>query len=193
MNGDDAIRSFGMANMLLKAELGEVERHYGIDLGLGNKSQQPIRSLESLFDLSVLAEAREMAAHYEVFYCLEKSIRSLVGDVLNPDDETDWWTSAHVPQQILDRVGERRRKEREEGITPRSSDAIDYTTFGELSEIIKKNWIQFGAVLNDVKAVEKVMMRLNTIRGPIAHCSPLAEDEVLRLSLTVRDWFRLLV
>jgi len=35
------------------------------------------------------------------------------------------------------------------------------------------------------------MANLNTLRGPIAHCSPLAPDEVLRLQLTVRDWFRL--
>jgi hypothetical protein len=26
----------------------------------------------------------------------------------------------------------------------------------------------------------------------VAHCSPLAEDEVLRLKLSVRDWFRLM-
>jgi hypothetical protein len=28
--------------------------------------------------------------------------------------------------------------------------------------------------------------------GPIAHCAPLAEDEVVRLRLSVRDWFRLM-
>jgi len=37
-----------------------------------------------------------------------------------------------------------------------------------------------------------VMGSLNTLRGPIAHCSPLAEDEALRLRLAVRDWFRLM-
>jgi hypothetical protein len=33
---------------------------------------------------------------------------------------------------------------------------------------------------------------LNTLRGPRAHCSPLAEDEVVRLLLEVREWFRLM-
>ena len=193
MKTDDALRSFGMANMLLHSELRQIEKRFSIDLGLDSDTSGDTRPLEHLFDLSVQAEAREMAVHYELFYCLEKSIRSVIDDVLNPDDETVWWGATHVPQTILDRVDERRRKEREEGITPRSTDAIDYTTFGELSEIIKMNWVQFGAILNDLKAVGKVMTRLNTLRGPIAHCSPLAEDEVLRLSLTVRDWFRLLV
>ena len=42
------------------------------------------------------------------------------------------------------------------------------------------------------KAVEKVMSTLNTLRGPIAHRSPLAQDEIVRLKLAVRDWFRLM-
>ena len=54
------------------------------------------------------------------------------------------------------------------------------------------SWPLFGSVLNDPKAVETVMARLNALRGPIAHCSPLADDEILRLSLTVKDWFRMM-
>ena len=193
MKIDDAIRSFGMTNMLVHSELHNVEKKYGVDLGLESDDLDDECQLENLFDLAVQKEAKEMATHYELFYCLEKSIRSLIEDVLNPDDATDWWEDKLVPSPILERVEKRRTKEKEEGITPRSSNPIDYTTFGELSEIIRKNWVLFGAILNDAKAVEKVLTRLNTLRGPIAHCSPLAEDEVLRLTLTVRDWFRLLV
>ena len=71
-------------------------------------------------------------------------------------------------------------------------ESIDYTTFGELGEIIKSNWDLFGSIFNSKKAVEKVMANLNALRNPIAHCSLLAEDEVLRLRLSVRDWFRLM-
>ncbi len=63
--------------------------------------------------------------------------------------------------------------------------------FGQLSGIISANWDVFGAVFSSAKAAERVMSALNTLRGPIAHCSPLAEDEVVRLRLTVADWFRL--
>jgi hypothetical protein len=83
------------------------------------------------------------------------------------------------------------QREREAGITPRSFDPLDYTNFGELGEIIKKNWSIFASIFNNVKAVEKVMFNLNTLRNPIAHCSLLAEDEKLRLELSLRDWFRL--
>jgi hypothetical protein len=80
------------------------------------------------------------------------------------------------------------RREIESGMTPRSDEMLDYTTFGELSQIIENNWDLFGSIL---KAVKRVMANLNTLRGPIANCSPLAEDEVVRLQLSVRDWFRL--
>ena len=77
-------------------------------------------------------------------------------------------------------------------MTLRSDDLIDYTTFGELGDIIRANEPIFGDTFKDLKAVSKVMFNLNTLRGPIAHCSPLAEDEVLRLQLSMWDWFRLM-
>ena len=42
------------------------------------------------------------------------------------------------------------------------------------------------------KAFSKIMTSLNTLRAPIAHCCILAEDEVVRLKLAVKDWFRLM-
>jgi hypothetical protein len=84
------------------------------------------------------------------------------------------------------------QREIDSGVTPRSEEPIDYTTFGQLSELIKVNWDVFGSIFSSVKAVGRVMANLNTLRGPIAHCSPLAEDEVVRLRLSVRDWFRLM-
>jgi hypothetical protein len=98
----------------------------------------------------------------------------------------------NVPEEVKREVAKRRKKETEAGVTRRSDDPIDFTTFGELSEIIKSNWDLFGAIFSDIKAVQSVMSRLNTLRGPVAHCVPLAEDEVLRLRLSVRDWFRLM-
>jgi hypothetical protein len=47
-------------------------------------------------------------------------------------------------------------------------------------------------MFSDPKAVRDTITRLNTLRAPIAHCSMLAEDEVLRLKLSLRDWFRLM-
>jgi hypothetical protein len=69
---------------------------------------------------------------------------------------------------------------------------IDYTNFGELGEIVRNNWEHFDTIFSSMKAFSKIMTSLNMLRGPIAHCCPLSEDEVVRLQLTVRDWFRLM-
>jgi hypothetical protein len=134
-----------------------------------------------------------MAKHYEVFYSLEKSIRALVSETLETAEKSAaWWHSARVPASIQVEVNGRVQKELDAGVTRRSSDELDYTTFGELSVLIGANWDLFGGMFNSKRAVEKVMANLNALRNPIAHCSPLAEDEQLRLRLTVRDWFRLM-
>lgn len=65
-------------------------------------------------------------------------------------------------------------------------------TFGHLGDIIRHNWALFGGILSNQKAMGRVMYSLNNLRGPIAHCGMLAEDEVDRLRLTVKDWFRVL-
>jgi hypothetical protein len=139
---------------------------------------------------AIRAEAAHMAPHYEVFYSLETTIRRSVREQMQGVHGDDWWDTK-VPQHLKAEAEKRREAEAAKGFTPRCADPLDFLTFGELGEIIKANWDDFGAVFISRRAVERVMADLNTIRGPIAHCSPLAEDEVVRLRLTVRDWFRL--
>jgi hypothetical protein len=102
-----------------------------------------------------------------------------------------WWNDSVIPQHIFGEVKKRIQREQESAITPRSYEPLDYTNFGELGEIIRANWQIFQSIFNNSKAVDKVMFNLNSLRNPIAHCSLLAEDEKLRLELSLRDWFRL--
>src|SRR5206468_4043726 len=111
---------------------------------------------------------------------LETTIRRLVADSLEVAEGEQWWSSPRIPPVVKQSAERSQRREIDSGVTPRSDDPLDFTTFGELGEIIKTNWDVFGAIFSSVKAVERVMASLNTLRGPIAHCSPLAEDEVVR-------------
>lgn len=74
----------------------------------------------------------------------------------------------------------------------RSIRDIDYTKFCELGEIVRANWRMFSNIFNGKKAFTKISGSLDLLRGPITHCSPLAEDEIARLRLTLKDWFRLM-
>jgi hypothetical protein len=188
----DALKVFGITNHLAETELTAVEATLGVDLGRGLSISRD-ETYYPQFEQQVRREAAEMARQYEIFYCLEKSIRKLVSETIaSSPSGASWWNSGCVPPVIEKGVAERMQREKDSGVTPRSQDPLDYTTFGELGEIIKSNWQLFGGLFSSVKAVERVMASLNTLRGPIAHCSPLAEDEILRLQLSLRDWFRLM-
>lgn len=190
----EKLKAFGMSNHMLAEDLSRIEIEFDVELGhLPLAEQVTDEVYYPQFDAAIRREAASMGRHYEVFYSLEKSIRTLVFETLADSEGTDeWWASERVPPNIHTDVEARIQKELDAGVTRRSDDELDYTTFGELSVIISANWAIFGGLFSSRKAVEKVMASLNALRNPIAHCSPLAEDEQLRLQLTVRDWFRLM-
>lgn len=190
---EDLFKLFGISNQLLENDLDRVERELGINLARNHqKILENDQDYYPQIERDIRLDASAMARQYEVFYFLEKSIRRLISDTLAASNPGDWWASGCVPEKVKTDAEGRMRKEIDSGVTPRSSEPIDFTTFGELGEIIKSNWEVFGGIFNSQKAVERVMTNLNTLRGPIAHCGVLAEDEVMRLQLSVRDWFRLM-
>lgn len=190
MKQTDAVKLFGLNNLLINSEINRIERKH--DLALRNPKKLAASGDDQYYPQFVerlRREASEMSSHYEVFYCLENSIRELIAQRLEENHGEDWWELC-APQVVKDNAAKNMKKEMQSGVTLRSSDPIDYTNFGELGEIIKTNWDIFGDMFRDSKAVERVVANLNTLRGPIAHCKPLAEDEVVRLNLALRDWFR---
>lgn len=190
---EEQVKLFAMSNQLLENDLDRVERALGIDLERGHeKTLEKDQDYYPQLDRAVRQEAAGMARHYEVFYSLEKSIRALISDTLEAAETDKWWDSGRIPPKIKTDADGRMKREVDTGITPRSFEPIDFTNFGELGEIIKANRDVFGSMFPSQKAVERVLANLNTLRGPIAHCSPLAEDEIVRLRLSVRDWFRLM-
>lgn len=193
INANDYIRSFGMSGFLITDELRHIEQKFGVELGHVAKAEVANAvAYYPQFEQMVRAEAAEMSEHYEVFYCLEQAIRKLIVETLEDGAGADWWNSGKIPPNIVAAATALVQKERDNGITPRSDNLIDYTTFGELSVIITSNWELFEPTLKSKRAVERVLANLNLLRGPIAHCCPMQEDEVDRLRLAVKDWFRMI-
>jgi Swt1-like HEPN len=192
MEAAESLKLFAMTNQLLEHDLDRIEREYAIDLRRGHRSTtETDEAYYPQIESAIRAEAAAMAPHYEVFYSLEITIRRLISETLEDAEGPAWWDSA-VPEEVQKNAKKARDRERDMATTPRSDDLIDYATFGELGEIINKNWDVFASIFSSQRAVGRVITSLNVLRGPIAHCSPLAEDEVVRLRLTVRDWFRLM-
>ncbi len=188
----DGLKVFLMTAQLLEEDLDDVEQNLALDLGRQRSAATgEAADYYPQIEHAFRAEAKTMAPHYEVFYSLERTIRTLVADSLDAADGPGWWSNPNrVPQKIREDCEGRLKKEEDTGVTLRSEDPLDFSTFGELGQIITGNWDVFGALFKSEKAVTRIMANLNTLRGPIAHCTLLAEDEVVRLRLSVRDWFR---
>lgn len=188
---DGMVRAFGMSGMQMMTQLAQVERETGLDLGVTQKIS-PSRALEDYgqFEADLRAEAARMSELYEVFYCLENSIRRLVSNAMFDKYGAQWWNEKHVTEEIKRECEARRNKELKAGFTPRSTNQIDYSTFGELASIITSNWDVFEPMFTDKLAVQKITQDLNLLRGPIAHCCPTDELEKKRLSIIVQSWFK---
>lgn len=179
----------------LKA-LGRFLRNEPSKKGNRTKTKKFVATIQnpaSNFEFSPVfkAESAEMSKHYEVFYCLERSIRTLIVEAMESSFGKNWWIE-RVSSEIRENVSRNIKWEADTGYTRRSCSNIDYTTFGELRQIVKFNWNAFSSKFASLNAFNSIMITLNTLRVPIAHCTPLAEDEVMRLNLTVKDWFRLI-
>ncbi len=188
---ESKIRLFTLANSLAENSLDKLEKEHDLDLGRKELVEAKKKDYYLQFSSAFRNEAKEMAEHYEVFYCLERSIRTLVVQLMKEKYGENWWTEKVNPAIVVN-VDNNIKREEESGFTQRSELKIDYTTFGELGQIVSNNWEAFSDLFKNPRAFQKIMTSLNLLRGPIAHCCPLAEDEVVRLEITVKDWFRLM-
>jgi hypothetical protein len=191
MDFSEHIRLFGMSLQQVEKDLDAVEKSRALDLQRDRLDDDRDEEFYPQFKEVFRREAATMSDHYEIFYCLERSIRDLISEKLLAEKGLNWWEEA-VPDPVKQEAAKNIRREQESGLTPRSTEKIDYTNFGELGDIVRHNAPIFSDIFNNEKAFNKIMHSLNLLRGPIAHCCPLSEDEALRLRLTIADWFRLM-
>lgn len=192
MNTEEKLKLFRFSHELVENQLDKIESQFKIDLGRKQETEaEKDEEYYPQFEESIRIEAKNMGQYYELLYCLENSIRKLIADKMESEHHKDWWNKK-VPAVVIETAKINMQKEEDAGVSQRSSEEIDYINFGELQQIVVHNWQTFSDTFNNQKAFVKVMTILNTLRAPIAHCSPLAPDEVVRLKLSIKDWFRLM-
>ena len=189
------LKKIPISALFLKAELERIQNEFTLKQNIIKST--PIFSNEYndyylQFDEDLRDEANKMSYYYKIFYCLENNIRRLIDDTLKANVDTNWWDTEAVIPKIKDEVRNRIQREKDSGVSLRSEDELDYTTFGELAGIIKTNWDYFGSIFRSKNAIDRVMGNLNLLRNAIAHCTPFLEDEQIRLMLALKDWYRIM-
>ncbi|HTA26463.1 MAG TPA: Swt1 family HEPN domain-containing protein [Bacteroidia bacterium] len=174
---------------MLETDLIKLEKS-GIDIQhIDTISQQDIVDIE-LFEHRILASARKMARFYVYYFAFENSIRSLISGRLEEKYGINWW-ELKAPPNIQKTAGDHQTKERETAMAIRSDEPLYYTTFGELIDIINYNWDDFSDTIRSKKSMELVLSQFSKIRNVIAHSCELEEDDIFRLKLLIKDWFRI--
>ena len=190
MNQVDTIELFVLKCASLKIAVDKLSPRNDMILQAITLDKQIQNSIDQ-FSTKIRFAADHMSEFYKLFYMLENDIRKMIDDTISETHGAGWWDE-HVPNSAKEECRLNQQREAEYGVTNRSDRELDYISFGQLGDIIRHNWILFGGIVSNQKALGRVMHALNNLRGPIAHCGVLADDEIERLKLTVKDWFRLL-
>lgn len=150
-------------------------------------SQSAIKS----FSDEARIQARFMGEVYELLYCLENSIRELIESTLRDEYGGDGWWKQGVASRIRSSAEKRRdddSKSRWHG--PRRTSLLSYVDFPQYADIIQSQWSLFEALLGDESWVRYYFEELNRTRRALAHTGRLAESDVERMEIRVKDWLR---
>lgn len=161
-------------------------------------SLRPVRiapSLElvdAMLPASVAEDARRMATVYPKLYIFENSIRNVIIRVLRAKYGRDWWTKC-APTGVQKTVAARKANEAK---TPwhgkRGTHEIYYANFGDLRDIITKNWPDFQPIFLKQPWISQRLDELEPPRNIVAHNNPLSKQEENRVDLYFNDWIALL-
>lgn len=186
----NTIKAFGASNLLIETALRRLQDDYELDLGKDLPRKTGFASdIRLRFRLDVRRESEIMSRYYAIFYCIERETRDLVRDRLSDAHGVDWWNLT-VPEGIRNEVASRMKREIESAIALRSTEPIDFTTFGELASIIDASWGIFTDSFRNRKATNRALSQLNLLRGPIAHNATFVESEAQRFNIAIEDWLR---
>jgi energy-converting hydrogenase A subunit M len=185
----DQLKIFCMQNLMLESDLAKLEAS-GIDIGHVRTIRKDEVVDVDLFDGDILADARQMADFYVLYYALENSIRRVIRERMSEDHGANWWDTA-IPDGVKDAVREKQEKEKDTVLASRTEDPLTFTNFGELITIIESNWDSFSDTIRSRKAMQQTLSQFNQIRNVIAHSCRLSENDIARMKLLIQDWLNI--
>lgn len=185
----DDLYTFVCRGLLTDASLDKSGRrrkqHFGAEDGARIREAL---SYEMLDD-DALADAQRMALVYTAIHAFENSVRQLVQKTLMDVHAEKWWEK--VPERINKKVVSRMEEDakfRWHGT--RGGAEITYCDFGDLSSIIVTNWQEFEDILTNMEWSKALLNTLEKSRNIVMHGGLLAQEDIERIGMNIRDWIR---
>lgn len=146
-------------------------------------------SLDVLDDLLVAA-ARANSVVYTAIAAFENSVRALVVKTLMEKFKEEWWEKG-----TANGIRERAQKRMEDELqarwhAQRGRDPINYTTFGDLKNIMQNNWDEFEDLVGSLAWASGIFEVVERSRNVIMHSGSLEREDIERLGVNIRDWVR---
>jgi hypothetical protein len=146
-------------------------------------------SLDVLDDLHV-ANARANAVVYTAIAAFENSVRTLVVKTLMEKFKEEWWEKG-ASNGIRERA--QKRLEDEQLVrwhAQRGQDPINYTTFGDLKNVMQNNWDAFEDLIGSLPWASGIFDVVERSRNVIMHSGMLEREDIERLGVNIRGWVK---
>lgn len=143
-----------------------------------------------LMDEDLTIKARKMSLVYSAICAFENSIRNFIEDKFKDEGIEDWWENNVKPEIRKNAENKRDQEKTVRWMTPRGSSPIYYTQFGDLISIMcsDKNWEYFEVHLHEKDWVKSIITTLEKSRNIIMHGGELAQTDIERVGMFIRDW-----
>lgn len=186
---DEQLYSFVYKGVLTEESLDRSGRRSKLHFGTDDSLRLERTLSYDFLDSDKLAAARRMSYVHAAIHAFENMVRSLVTKAMTETFPTDWWSN--VPERIQKTAKSRMEEDakfRWHGA--RGTEPINYCDFGDLSSIIVTNWKAFEDVIGNMEWAKGVLNTLEKSRNTVMHGGTLADVDIERIGMNIRDWIR---
>lgn len=158
-------------------------------LNIGDEEIAKALSIDVLDDVHV-ANAKATAIVYTAIAAFENSVRALVIKTLMEKYKEEWWEKG-ASNGIRERAQKRMEEEQSaKWHAQRGQDPINYTTFGDLKNIMQNNWDAFQDLIGSLPWASGIFDVIERSRNVIMHSGMLEKEDIERLGVNIRDWVK---
>jgi hypothetical protein len=176
-------------SLLLQSDLLQREDRGELPRSADPAAPPLLGSFAEYFSRELRDRAERMTYVYSLFYCFENAVRELVAQRLEERKGPGWWES--TPQGVQRNVEKKKNDAEENKWHQATVDSnIDYTLFGDLADIMQKEWAEFTDLFPSQPWVKQRLDELERSRNIIAHGNLLSEPEIERIEQYLGDWLR---
>ena len=121
-------------------------------------------------------ELKIMSYAYQLLYLLENQLRLFIERKLRETNGNQWIKC--IPKDMIEKAEKAKSRDRDSSLS-----MLKYMQFGNLAQIIGKNWQKFEETFKNPTGVVGRLDELEEIRNKIAHCRILSNDDLAKLEL----------